>query len=213
MTDATTEITDATVSGAPPDDCPAAPKMRADARRNRARIIEAAREVFAKTGSLTQMDDVAAAAGVGVGTVYRHFPTKDQLMGELLLQKFEVILRLLREARELDGDPGERLLESLTRCAEEFQHDTATQQIMSGPQSAAVWDSAAPTVREVDAVSEELIAAGQKTGTLRADMTVMDIRLLMCGLASSMADPDLNPAWRRHMTLITDSLRPPARGV
>lgn len=184
--------------------------MRADARRNRAKILEAAREVFASTGNLTQMDDVAAAAGVGVGTVYRHFPTKDQLMGELLLQKFTLILDFLRQARAQDGDPGERLLEALFRCAEQFQGDSATQQIMAGPQNSAVWEAAEPTVRQVDAVAEELIAGGTKSGTLRADMTVMDIRLVMCGLASSMAHPDLNPVWRRHMTLITDSLRPPA---
>ena len=56
------------------EDAAGAPRMRADARRNRERIIQAAKQVFAEAGSDAQMDDVAAAAGVGVGTVYRHFP-------------------------------------------------------------------------------------------------------------------------------------------
>ena len=62
--------------------------QRADARRNRERILEAARVVFAEQGAEAQMDDVARAAGVGVGTVYRHFPQKDALMGELVASKF-----------------------------------------------------------------------------------------------------------------------------
>ena len=62
--------------------------LRADARRNRERVLDAARELFAECGHETQMDDVARRAQVGVGTVYRHFPTKTALIGELLATKF-----------------------------------------------------------------------------------------------------------------------------
>src|SRR5215212_9642576 len=62
--------------------------QRADARRNRERIVDAARELFAEQGHNAQMDDVARRAGVGVGTVYRHFPTKSDLLGELMAAKF-----------------------------------------------------------------------------------------------------------------------------
>ena len=64
--------------------------QRADARRNRERILDGAREVFAECGLDAQMDDVARRAGVGVGTVYRHFPTKEALLGELVRQKFRI---------------------------------------------------------------------------------------------------------------------------
>ena len=58
--------------------------LRADARRNREKIVTAAREIVAEQGEAAQIDDVARLAGVGVGTVYRHFPNKDALMGELV---------------------------------------------------------------------------------------------------------------------------------
>ena len=74
--------------------------LRADARRNRERIIAAARTVFAERGVEAQMDDVAREAGVGVGTVYRHFPHKEALLGELVAAKFRAF-----------GDNAERALE------------------------------------------------------------------------------------------------------
>ncbi|MBO9532213.1 MAG: TetR/AcrR family transcriptional regulator [Solirubrobacteraceae bacterium] len=187
-------------------DQPNQPRMRADARRNRERIISAARDVFEAAGNDAQMDDVAAAAGVGVGTVYRHFPNKDALIGELVRQKFEHISRFLAEAKAEGGDPGEALLRSLTRSAEQMELDMATQHVMSQP-SPAVWAVCAGCVQEVQDRSGELIAGGIASGTLRPDMQVSDIRLIMGGIASTMADPSLRPSWRRHLELALDSLR------
>ena len=88
--------------------------LRADARRNRARIIDAARELFAGEQPNVQMDDVARHAGVGVGTVYRHFPDKDALMGELVRERFVLFNARLRAAltEERSG-----LLRGARRCA------------------------------------------------------------------------------------------------
>ena len=72
--------------------------MRADARRNRERILEAARELLAAGPPEVQMDDLARRAGVGVGTVYRHFPDKEALMGELVRERFELFNARLRVA-------------------------------------------------------------------------------------------------------------------
>jgi AcrR family transcriptional regulator len=72
--------------------------LRADARRNRERIIEAARELFAGERPNVQMDEVAHRAGVGVGTVYRHFSDKEALMGELVRQRFDLFNENLRQA-------------------------------------------------------------------------------------------------------------------
>src|SRR3954447_6371000 len=77
-------------------------RLRADARRNRERILKAAKEVFGEEGIEAQMDDVARRAGVGVGTVYRHFPNKEVLMGELVKEKFEAFTERAREALEQD---------------------------------------------------------------------------------------------------------------
>src|SRR3954468_17044667 len=82
--------------------------QRADARRNRERILAAAREVFAKDGREVQMPDVARAAGVGVGTLYRHFPAKEDLVRALVCDKVQAAIATAREALESD-DPGEAI--------------------------------------------------------------------------------------------------------
>lgn len=187
----------------------APPPMRADARRNRERIIKAARKVFAETGHDAQMDDVAAAAGVGVGTVYRHFPNKDALIGELVRQKFEKIAVVLREARASELDPGEALLAGLRKNAEQLEHDLATQHVLSGAQRPVVWQLCAANVDEVNELASELIEGGIASGTLRPDMQTSDIRVVMGGITSTMADPAMRPQWRRHMELMLDALRGP----
>lgn len=192
------------------EDAAAAPRMRADARRNRERILQAARDVFAKSGSDAQMDDVATAAGVGVGTVYRHFPNKDALISELVKQKFETIADGLREAKARGGDPGEALLWSIGRNAEKLKDDLTTQRVLSGDPRPAVWQACAAHVTEVNELASELIAGGIASGTLRADMTVEDIRIAMGGVTTTMSDPATRHLWPRHLELMLDALRSPA---
>ena len=89
--------------------------MRADARRNRESILAAARELFASSSPEVQIDDVARLAGVGVGTVYRHFPDKHALMGELVRERFALFNERLRRAvAEGEDDPSSRWPQ---RCA------------------------------------------------------------------------------------------------
>src|SRR5438876_12296106 len=85
-------------------DLPQAPDraQRADARRNRKRVLEAARRCMARKGTDAQIEEIARLAGVGVGTVYRHFPTKDDLIEALALARFERLAELAREALEED---------------------------------------------------------------------------------------------------------------
>ena len=80
--------------------------LRADARRNREAVIAAAKKLFADQGLDAQMPDVAKDANVGVGTVYRHFPTKDDLIGALVAERFERLAQKAREALQAD-DPWE----------------------------------------------------------------------------------------------------------
>src|SRR5712671_344928 len=101
--------------------------MRADARRNRARILQAARELFASDRPDVQIDDVARRAGVGVGTVYRHFPDKEALMGELVRERFTLFNERLREAiDDLEADPFEALAAALRANAAATASDAAT---------------------------------------------------------------------------------------
>ena len=78
--------------------------LRADARRNRERIVESARELFARDGQDAQIEEIAAHAGVGIGTVYRHFPTKQALLTEMVRSRFTRFAELAREAEVIE-DP------------------------------------------------------------------------------------------------------------
>src|ERR671910_2175082 len=103
---------------------PAAKPLRADARRNRERILKAARAVFGDHGIDAQIDDVAKRAKVGVGTVYRHFPTKEALLDALVRERFEEIAGYAREALERD-DAWDGFCELIWRAAERNAADLA----------------------------------------------------------------------------------------
>ena len=107
-------------------------QLRADARRNHERILDAAREVFAEYGIDAQMDDVARRAGVGVGTVYRHFPTKEALSVELVRRKFRVMADVARAALGLDGEPFDVFADMLRLNAGVCAQDAALQHALTG---------------------------------------------------------------------------------
>jgi AcrR family transcriptional regulator len=181
--------------------------MRADARRNRERILAAARAAFGETGALTQMDDVAARAGVGVGTVYRHFPTKDALIAELVRQKFEFINRNAEEALEQDGEPFEVFASFVQRTHEAFESDAAAQDALMRVMpvvSAAVVEERERLQRTV----QKLIDRAQAAGTMRKDFSAAEMPMLMCGISATMANGGPGFDWRRHMALVLDALRP-----
>ncbi|MGI8427739.1 MAG: TetR/AcrR family transcriptional regulator [Solirubrobacteraceae bacterium] len=176
--------------------------MRADARRNHDRVLAAGREVFGESGVEAQMDDVARCAGVGVGTVYRHFPTKEALMGELVRQKFVLFVVHAREALSSGQASFEALTASLRRDAEQMARDAATRYAMGT--GTAVLEAATAEIDELNELTAELIARAHRAGTLREDLTVADIPMLMCGVCNSM---DRGLDWRRHLELTLDGLR------
>lgn len=187
--------------------------QRADARRNRERIVAAAREVLAEQGIEAQMDDIAARAGVGVGTVYRHFPTKDALVGALAAQHFEAITALAVSALEAPGTPGERLEGFLWDSARRMRGDAALAEIMTERPEAmgtAVADQG-PLFDATDALVQDAVASGE----LRADASGADIPTIMCGLGSVMTKQHLGTVggWERYLTLMLDGLRPPGRAA
>lgn len=189
--------------------------LRADARRNRERIVAAARDVLAEQGIDAQMDDIAARAGVGVGTVYRHFPTKDALVGALAQQHFEVIALLAEAALRGPGAPGERLEGFLWDSARRMHGDAALAEIMAErPQ--AMGSAAAEQGRLLEAV-DALVRDAVASGELRADASADDIPTLMCGLGSVMTKSRLGLAvggsWERYLTLMLDGLRAAGRPV
>lgn len=185
------------------------PRMRADARRNRERIIQAAREAFAEDGADTQMDDVARRAGVGVGTLYRHFATKDLLVGELVRVKLSDFAAIVRARLERGGDPWETfkgaVLDQATVMASDAVHQSMV--FASTPESVAQAQSG------IDAIQEawgEVLRRAKDAGEIREDFTVDDIRTMMCGLGSMMAADRLGVMrydWRRQLEFTLDGVR------
>jgi AcrR family transcriptional regulator len=180
--------------------------LRADARRNHGRILVSARAVFAEYGADAQMDDVARQAGVGVGTVYRHFPTKEALLVELLREKFRLFGARARDALEQDGEPFAVIEDLLRRNAETMASDAAVQQALAGA-GEHIWMQAEAEQQELVRVTAELIARAQGSGTIRQDIEANDIGMLMSGLCSTMGHRVPGFDWRRHLDLVIDMLR------
>jgi AcrR family transcriptional regulator len=180
--------------------------LRADARRNRERILVAARGACARHGANVQIDDVAREAGVGVGTVYRHFPTKDALIEALVAEKFRLTSDNIRAALEIE-DPWESFCAALRTNAEVMAADAGLRDalIRLGPLAHHTDEQ----FTELNAVAGEIVRRAQAAGALRADVTVDDIGALMAGLCTTMAHPELN--WRRHLELLLDGLHTNAR--
>jgi AcrR family transcriptional regulator len=180
-------------------------QLRADARRNRERILAAAAEVFGEQGADAQMDDVARRAGVGVGTVYRHFPNKDVLMGELVTEKFTSFAEHAREALAED-DAWEGFCGLLYRTGEHMAENAALQDALRT--TSAAFEYAEPARREMDKALEQLIKRAQREGALRKDFKVEELGMLMGGLCASMNGPFPDQQdWRRHLQILLDGLR------
>jgi len=180
-------------------------QLRADARRNRERILEAAKDVFGEQGADAQMDDVARRAGVGVGTVYRHFPNKDVLMGELVTEKFRTFTEQGREALE-EKDAWKGLCGLLEGTAEHMSENVALQDALRT--TSAAFEYAEPARLELNAVLDRLVKRAQREGKLRKDLKTDEIGMLMGGLCASMSGPPLvQRDWRRHLQILIDGLR------
>src|SRR5580693_6262051 len=190
----------ASAAGARPDAAAVAARpLRADAARNRESVLRAARVAFAESGYGVPLDEIAARAGVGPGTVYRHFPTKEALFEAVVTARVQDLLTDAR-ARADAADPGAAFFGFLARIAAE---------------SAAKRDlpdaiSIAGSLREdLDAALDVLLRRAQQAQAVRADIRTPDIIVLLKGLFASLADVS-DPA-RRDLVfaVLADGLRPP----
>jgi AcrR family transcriptional regulator len=179
--------------------------LRADARRNREKIVVAARAAFAESGLDAQMDDVAAKAGVGVGTIYRHFPTKDALVRAVIVHKMNGLAELGRRHLDAGGDPWETLRAFLWEAADVHVKDRALAQVLS-TQPSSTFRQIALEETELGQTSGALIARAQEAGVVRKDVGGEDIGLIMCGLAAILESGWGDTAWRRYLTLMEQSL-------
>ncbi|GAB3808560.1 TetR/AcrR family transcriptional regulator [Micromonospora zhanjiangensis] len=179
--------------------------LRADAARNRRLLLAAAADEFAERGLDASVADIAHRAGVGKGTVFRHFPTKDDLLAAIVVDRLDALDTV--GERLLDAaDPGAALLEFLGVAAEQQK-----QRDLSFLQQAGELTAEVTRARErMFGTVHRLVDRAREHGAVRADVTGTDVILLMCApnhVTSYLADapPDL---WRRYLAIIFDGLRP-----
>ena len=179
--------------------------LRADARRNRGQILAAAETVFAEQGVGVPVDEIARRAGVGVGTLYRHFPTKETLVEAVIVTHME---RLVDEAAlwaESD-DPGAALFAFLRRMAEEATSKRDLVDALAGA-GINVKDSAGGPKERLEAVTALLLERAQAVGVVRPDVTLSDLIGLVMGACMASDSPSVPCSRARMMEVVCDGLR------
>jgi AcrR family transcriptional regulator len=185
------------------------PPLRADAARNRQRVLEVAREVFAAEGLAVPIDEIAKRAGLGVGTLYRHFPTKEALLEAILVSRMEEVTEDARASAE-GPDHGAAFFEFLGRMGEGH----AAKKDLMEALSRAGFDlqRAAAVKKEMVKAIDHLVERAKEAGAVRADAAVPEILALVSAAFSAMDRYGGDARARERMfTIICDGLRPPAR--
>ena|SRR5271165_2049837 len=181
--------------------------LRADARRNQQAVIVAAKRLFAENGLETQMPDVAKAANVGVGTVYRHFPTKEHLIVAIATQHFERMAERGRADLEL-ADPWEGICDFIRFAIQLQADDRGLCEVMgSRPEvmNSVAEDAGLPEL------CDELVKRAQRSGQLRPDLGWEDVPMIACSIGHVTHDGPLPSVgrWPRLVEIILDGLRAP----
>jgi AcrR family transcriptional regulator len=189
---------------------PGAKVLRADARRNREAVLAAAKKLFADQGLDAQIPDVAKAAKVGVGTVYRHFPTKEDLIAALAAEHFERLAQKARECLEM-ADAWEGIA-GFIRFSTQIQADDRGLCEVTGSRPDLMNTAALGT--GLPELCDRLVKRAQRSGKLRRDLAWEDIPMIACGLGRSTY-ATMGPAtgrWPRLVEIVLDGLRAPGSG-
>jgi AcrR family transcriptional regulator len=186
--------------------------LRRDAERNRQRILAAAAQVFTERGLDATLDEVAKAAGVGIGTVYRRFPDKETLVSELFRDRIDALVTVAEQACATT-DPWHGLVSFLEFAATAMAGDLGLRQLMmfgtyDRDQVCYARDRMRPVI-------SRLVERAQASGDLRTDFRATDVKMIAFMLASiaeyaAHVTPDV---WRRYLTMLIDGLRPARDGV
>jgi AcrR family transcriptional regulator len=162
--------------------------------------------VFAEQGHEAQIDDVARRAMVGVGTVYRHFPTKEALIDAIAFDAFERLHAVASEQVAREDDPWDALLTTLRAGAEILAGDRALAELMAEMQGPINFDESLQ--QRMTGALATLVERAQAAGSLRPDVVPDDIVMVMCGIGTATRKPHVcAEAWRRHLGIVLDGLR------
>ena len=171
--------------------------------------MAAGRELFASRGPQAQMDEIAAHAGVGIGTVYRHFPTKEALLTAMVRDRFQEFAENARRAEDII-DPFEALESMMRRSAEAVEGDMGFQLAMMGSNELE-WEGIEEDKAALAEAVTRIISRAVAAGVVREDFTFGDFGMVMCGLTSTMYYQPGSANWHRHLEIILHGVRAPSR--
>jgi AcrR family transcriptional regulator len=180
--------------------------LRRDAQRNRERIVASARLLFARDGLEASVEDVTRDAGVGMGTLYRHFATKEELIDAVLEESFEELVEVA-EAAVAEDDAWAGFTGFMEAALQRYAANRGLKDVLAGSEHGR--RRARAMRRRLAPLLQQMIARAQEQGSLRADFTPQDKPLLFW-TSGSVIDATAGVApdcWRRHLGLTLDGLR------
>jgi AcrR family transcriptional regulator len=182
--------------------------LRADAERNRKRILEAASELFAAKGLGVGLDEIARHAGVGAATAYRRFPDKRKLIEELFEDRVAQMVELAESALAAD-DAWEGLEDFIEGATEHQIANRGLKEIVFGSDQGTAL--AARSRERIMPLTEQLVERAQASGVLRDDVVASDLLMLqfIISSAAEVTAPFAPELWRRYLALAIDGLRTP----
>jgi AcrR family transcriptional regulator len=183
----------------------AARPLRADAERNRQRILDAAKTLFAERGVDVSVEEIAAAACVGIGTFYRRFPDRESLVEAVFETKMEQVVQVARDALEID-DPWDAFRTFVLTVARMHAHDRGLKSVTLG--SVRGREVAATFRAAIQPLAQQLLDRAKEAGALREDVTSLDVPMIYQAV-SAIADRtrDVAPDYfERTLTLLVDGL-------
>jgi len=176
--------------------------LRADAKKNRDKLLRVAHEIFKTEGIAVSMDEIAKRAGVGIGTVYRHFPTKEDLFGAVIASHK---MRLMEEADQLlhHEDPGEAFFQYFIKIISEgIANKAITDALVS---SLTIDTGRSEIANEFWLGITLLLERAQQHGSVRADASIEDIKIMLIGVLQATGDRGIFPD--RVISILCDGLR------
>jgi AcrR family transcriptional regulator len=178
-------------------------KTRTDAERNRDRVLEAARALFAESGYDVQMSEIARAADVGIGTLYRKFPTREALIESIAEHRAADLIAAARRLTDAD-DPAQGLAGFLRHVGEVLAGDRGMSEVIEKAMGST--EPRDETREALLAIVAELIDRARARGTVGQDVTTGDVNMVICGLAAVIRNAAGD--WRRYIEVALDGLRP-----
>jgi AcrR family transcriptional regulator len=185
---------------------PASRKPRADAQRNRERILEVAKQAFTRSGANTSLDDIASEAGVGPGTLYRHFPTREDLLQAVYRSEMEKLAAAERKFAQTMPP-----LEALRSWLLLFVEAIEAKQLIAPALSTLIGDPKKVFAASHDQIHEALSALVKraiKSGDMRKDTDPMDLLRALVGVAHVATSPDWQQSAKRLVDILITGSRP-----